>query len=157
MSVDLYVLSDRRLVSLAEWQQAVDGERPELVLPADTSIDELDGFLPVRWNGMSTGFECSHVSARDVIKSSEVIDFGREWAHALAFYTQGFEELLVAYIAAAAYAKATGGVVFDPQQTLVMSPPRAFEMAGQTERDIPKAKEALEAIGRELRRKHSST
>lgn len=51
MSVDLYVLSDRRLVSVAAWQQAIDGERSELVLPADTSIDKLDGFLPVRWNG----------------------------------------------------------------------------------------------------------
>jgi len=143
MSVDLYTLSDRRLASMAVWQQAIDGERPELVLPTDTSINELDGFLPVRWNGTHMGFEGLHIPARQVIESRGDINFGRKWAHALAFYTQGFEELLVAYIAAAAYAKAAGGLVFDPQQSLVMSPVRAFAMASQIERDIPKAKEAL--------------
>lgn len=153
MSVDLYVLSDRRLDSIAEWQQAIDGERPQLVLPTDTTIDELSGFLPVRWSGSPTGFECDHIPAREVLKSRDVVDFGREWACALAFYTHGFEELLAAYIAAAAYAKAAGGVVFDPQQTLVMSPLRAFEMAGELEREIPKAEEAMRAAAGELRLK----
>jgi hypothetical protein len=153
MSVDLYALSDRRLVSVAEWQQAIDGERSALVMPTDTSIDELDGFLPVRWNGMPTGFECLHVPGRAVFESRSTIDFGREWTHALAFYTKEFAELLVAYVAAAAYAKAAGGVVFDPQQSLVMSPRRAFEMAGQIERDIPKAKEAVKVAAHELARK----
>ena len=155
MSVDLYALSDRRLVSVAEWQHAIDGERPGLVLPTDTSIDELGGFLPVRWNGRSTGFECDHIPAYEVLKSRGDIDFGRKWACALAFYTREFEELLVAYIAAAAYAKAAGGVVFDPQQTLVMSPLQAIEMAGQIERDIPKAKQAMQAIVRERERKRT--
>ena len=153
MSVDLYALTDRRLVSIAEWQQAIDRERPGLVLPADTSIDELDGFLPVRWHGTFTGFECLHIPARQVIKSRDAIDFGREWMHALAFYTKEFEELLVAYIAAAAYTQAAGGVVFDPQQSLVMSPPHAFEMAREIEREIPRAKEFLQAAARKLRQK----
>lgn len=153
MSVDLYALSDRRLVSVAEWQHAIDRERPELTLPTDTVIDELDGFLPVRWNDRSTGFECLHIPGREVVASRGGIDFGRKWEHALAFYTQGFEEGLAAYIAAAAYAKAAGGVVFDPQQSLVMSPPQAFEMAGRLEAEIPGAKAFLQATLDSMRRR----
>lgn len=88
-----------------------------------------------------------------MIESRGAIDFGREWAHGLAFYTKEFEELLVGYVAAAAYAKASGGIVFDPQQSLVMSPLRAFEMAGELEREIPKAQEAMQAVLRERVRK----
>jgi hypothetical protein len=155
MSMEIHVLSDRRLASLVEWQRAIDAAGLALTLSTDASIEELRGFLPVRAGDAATGFECFHRDGAEVTKSYGTVDFGREWRHALEFYWQGFDEGLTAYLAAAAYAKATDGVVFDPQDDVVMSPQRAFEVAEQMKADIPRAKAALEAIARELRRKHN--
>jgi hypothetical protein len=157
MSMEIHVLSDRKLASIADWQTAIDAERLGFVLSAETPIDEQHGFLPVHWNGALTGFECDHHEADQVMKLNSAINSGRNWNYGLVFYWQGFDEGLTAYLAAAAYAKATDGVVFDPQDDVVMSPQRAFEVAEQMKADIPRARAALEAMARELRGKHNST
>ncbi len=81
------------------------------------------------------------------------MDLGQSWREAVAFNSQGFEEGLAAYQAAAAYAKATDGIVFDPQESLVMSPPQAFALARQYKADIPKMKELLQATVAKLHRR----
>jgi hypothetical protein len=153
MSMEITVLSDRRLRSLAEWQRAIDAEALGIALPTDTSIDELHGFLPVRWNGVATGFECSHCDPAEIMTLYREIAFGRKWTHALDFIWGGdFDEGLTAYMAAAAYAKAADGVVFDTQDGIVMSPQRALEVAREMKREIPKVKAALEkAYGTKLK------
>jgi hypothetical protein len=65
-------------------------------------------------------------------------DFGRRWTQALAFRFGGdYYALWGAYAAAAAYAKATGGVVFDGESGEVLAPDKAAEVARDLERDLP--------------------
>ena len=150
MSIDAYVFSDEPLSSLLEWQRAIDAERLNIVLPADGLIRELHGFLPVDSNGVATGFECSPCDPAEIMRQYSVVDFGRAWACCLAFYWRGdLEECLTALSAAAAYAKATGGVVFDPQDSLVTSAQQALQLARETNRDKDKWKRVIaEAIAK---------
>lgn len=43
MSMELFVLSDRRLASIAEWQRAINAESFPLRLSPETPFEELDG------------------------------------------------------------------------------------------------------------------
>lgn len=156
MSMEIFALSDRRLASMAEWQSSVDREGIEVVFPAGATIDDLRGFLPVRMNNSASGFECDHCAASEVMKLYGGIDFGREWICALAFNWHGFDEGLTAYVAASAYAKAANGIVFDPQEGIVMSPEQAFGVARQMEADMPKVKEALRVALRDLEAKRNA-
>jgi hypothetical protein len=135
MSMEIYVLSDRRLTSMAEWQAAIDGERRDLRLPDDAVFSGLSGFLPVRMNGLATGFECDHWDVADILDaSSDDVDFGHRWVHALAFrWGASFEANRAAWMAAAAYARATDGVVFDPQLGDLATPERAAEIVRELE------------------------
>jgi hypothetical protein len=143
MSMDLYILSDRRLNSLREWQRVIESERLDLVLP-DGLINELRGFLPIHSNGVATGFECSPRDAHEIMNLYSAVDFGRRWGHCLAFTWRGdLDECLAASSAAAAYAKATGGVVFDPQDSLVFSDQHALQRAREMNRDKDKWKRAV--------------
>ena len=66
------------------------------------------------------------------------IDFGRPWTQTLAFRFGGdFHALWGAYAAAAAYAKATEGVLFDSESGEVLPPDRAIAAAREIERDLP--------------------
>jgi hypothetical protein len=152
MSIEIFALSNRRVASFNRWQEQIDVASLHLVLPTQGSIDKLHGFLPVRLEGNASGFECAHCDPNEVAKLYPNIDFGRNWTRAIAFNSQGLEEDLAAYQAAAAYAKATEGIVFDPQEGLVMSPQQAFAAAGQLKANIPKMKEILQAALAKLKK-----
>ena len=143
MSIEIFVLSNRQIVSLEVWQQAINNEGLQLTLSVDGPVDELHGFLPVELEGLASGFECDHCDVHEIAELYPDVDLGQNWKEALAFNSQGFEEDLAAYQAAAAYAKATDGIVFDPQESLVMSPQQAFAVASQYKADIPRMKELL--------------
>jgi len=66
------------------------------------------------------------------------IDFGRRWTQTLAFRFGGdFHALWGAYAAAAAYAKATEGVVLDGESGEVLAPDNAARAARDIERSLP--------------------
>lgn len=67
MSMDLYVFSDARLASIAEWQEAIDAEKFDLQLSNEIALSQVDGFLPARLHGRQTGFECNHWDAGELI------------------------------------------------------------------------------------------
>ena len=122
MSVELIVLSERRLNSMADWQHAIDAEQLHIALPTGISIDGLDGFLAVRSNGTMTGFECDYCDVQEILSQYPSATFGRSWPDGLIFRWGGdFDACLAAYASAAAYAKASGGVLFDPQEGSLMS------------------------------------
>src|SRR5712691_386475 len=75
MAMELLVLSDRRLGTIAEWQRAIDAEKFTLRLSAETPFEELDGFLPAQFGDNETGFECAHWDARALIAESSQFDF----------------------------------------------------------------------------------
>jgi hypothetical protein len=146
MSMEIYVLSDRRLSSLAEWQRSINTIGFTVSLPIDVAVQELHGFLPVAMGTGRTGFECDHWNASELMDFYKAITFQRRWSYCLAFrWGSDFEEGLAACQAAAAYALAVDGVVFDPQEGLVMSPQQALVAARQFEADIPKMREAVQA------------
>ena len=141
MSIEIFVLSDKRLISIEEWQRAIDAEGFDLRLDASRPFDALSGHLPAQRGEQHAGFECDHWDPKDVMdeESCADIDFGRRWTHALAFRFGGdFHALWGAYAAAAAYARATEGVVFDGESGEVLPPEKAAQEARDIERVLPK-------------------
>jgi len=46
MSIEIFVLSDRRLGTIEEWQKAIDAEGFDLRLDVSRPIEDLSGYLP---------------------------------------------------------------------------------------------------------------
>jgi hypothetical protein len=129
MSMEICVFSDTSLGSIADWQKAVDAEGFALRLSKEGSLAELNGFLPATLHDQRTGVECYQVDPREMTDTYDNIQFGREWKHALVLVWGGdFAEMQVAWMAATAYARATSGIVFDPQASQLLTASQAFEM-----------------------------
>src|SRR5262245_43305334 len=142
MSIELFVLSDKQLTSITEWQRAIDAEGFDLRLDASRPFEALSGHLPAHRGQRHAGFECDHWDPIDVMdeESCDDVDFGRRWTQALAFRFGGdLHALWGAYAAAAAYAKATDGVVFDGESGEVLAPESAVAIAREFEQDLPKS------------------
>jgi hypothetical protein len=149
MSMELLVFSDRRLRSMTEWQRAIDSERLGIVLPADDSIDELRGYLPLHHYGKNTGFECHHYNAAEMMAFLHDVNFGHRWTQCLCFiWASDFDEGLAASMASAAYAKAADGIVYDPQEDVIMSPREALDAARRMEDELPKWKQMAADIAK---------
>ena len=138
MSIEMSVLSDRRLATTADWQQAIDAEGFPLRLDPECKLAETGGFFPAYFGDKLTGFECYHDDANELLDTYSDIDFGHRWAHALGLRIIGdYDELRASFMAATAYARATGGVVWDGESGEVMSPDRAAEVTREIDRNTP--------------------
>jgi len=148
MSMEIYVLSDRRLASVDAWQKAINEGGIPLQLSEETPFQRLHGALPVVFDRRQTAFECDHCNARELMTETPDVDFGRVWTYALAFRWGGDVYAgASSYAAAAAYAAATGGVVFDCQEGKLIS----FQQAVATSRELPQSQSVVdEAIRRVL-------
>jgi hypothetical protein len=138
MSIEIFVFSDRRLASIEEWQQALDKEGFGLRLDTSRPIAALRGHLPAHRGEQEAGFECDHFDAAEMLEHLADVDLGRRWTQCLAFRFGGnFFALWGANAAAAAYARATGGVVFDSEADEVLQPDEAAALAREVERQLP--------------------
>ena len=157
MSMELFVLSDRPLESIAEWQQAITAAGFSLTLPAETPFEALDGFLPVQLGERSTGFECSHWDANEVMAECPEIDFGRRWRHALSFRWGGADpyQSPAVFMAGAAYAGATDGVVLDWEQGELLTPQQAAENARVLEKEAPQTAEMVRLLVQRIEAEHA--
>ncbi len=143
MSMELYVLSNRRLASVAQWQQAINAEGVALSLSVQRSFEQLAGFLPVTFNATDTGFECDHWDIHDLKTITANINFGR-WQYALAFrWGADINAAVAAYRAAAAYARATDGFLFDCEEGKIITPDQSLAIARELERSKPLIEEAV--------------
>jgi hypothetical protein len=133
----LWVFSDRRLGSIAEWQAALDGEGYQLRLGTDKALDHLSGFFPMRLIGEFTGFEFHSGDPAEFARAYPAVDFGRAWKHALAFHCSDAraDERRAAWMAATAYATATDGVIVDGQEFKIHAPSDARVVVRGFERD----------------------
>ncbi|MEH2482999.1 hypothetical protein V1282_006356 [Nitrobacteraceae bacterium AZCC 2146] len=147
MSMEIYLFSDARLPSIEAWQAAIDADGFTLRLSATRPFAELNGALPVQLSDRQTAFECDHFSASDLMAECDDIDFGHPWAYCLAFrWGADFYAAIAAYLAAAAYARVTGGVILDCEEGRLITPELAAEVARDIERDIPAIEEMLRKI-----------
>jgi hypothetical protein len=62
MSMELFVFSDRRLPSMAEWQRAINAEGFPIRLLTETPFEELNGIVLVQFGDKRTSFEVVHWS-----------------------------------------------------------------------------------------------
>jgi hypothetical protein len=148
MAMEMFVFSDRQLNSIAEWQAAIEAEGFPLKLK-DTRFVPHTGFLPAQLNGKPTGFEFYHDPADEFIREAEDLNFDHAWKFMLGFRWRGdFDEFQAAWMAGAAYAVATNGIVLDDESATFLTAMQATEEAREIVRDMPKleaAKRALDA------------
>src|SRR5215210_4243737 len=128
MSVEAYVLSNRRLSSQAEWQRAIDAAGFSVQLISETPLLERRGQLPARWRDREAGFECGQGPAAELMQDYPEVDFGGRWEHLFAFRWSTLPGCAAAYCAGAAYAAAVDGVIFDPQEGTVIMPDEALRI-----------------------------
>jgi hypothetical protein len=151
MSMELWVLSDKKLDSIREWQSAIGAEGYTLALKKDVQFENLKGFLPCQLNGQLTGFECYHDDPAELMRNNSSTDFGRDWKYALGFRWLGSKEneTLAAWMAGTAYARATGGIVANDQDTQLRPPAQSAEVV----RDLEQPSKMYAEAKRELRRR----
>ena len=151
MSMELWVLSDKKLSSVAEWQAAIDAEGYALGLKKDAEFGDLKGFLSCQLEGNLTGFECYHDDAGALMRNNPGTNFGHDWKYALGLRWLGSKqsEILAAWMAGTAYARATGGIVANDQDSQLRTPAQSAEVV----RDIEHPSQAYEDARRELKRR----
>jgi hypothetical protein len=146
MAMQLIVLSDRQIASIAEWQDAISAEGLSLRLPKETPLEAFGGFLAAQLGEKPAGFECGHRDADAVMSECPGIQFGHDWRYAFSFRWPGLNalrETIAVFIASAAYGKATAGIVLDREAATLFSPQRAAEIAREFEADLPLAEEVF--------------
>ncbi len=151
MSMQICVLSELRLDSTSEWQQALDAESFPLQLSSDKPLAQTSGFMPVDLRAKRTGFECHRCEPTDIVDSYPEIDCDRAWNCVTSFVWGGdLNEMQAAWMAAAAYARATKGIVFDEQEGKLLSPEEAIQAAHDLEHTAPKAEAVLRYVMQQL-------
>ncbi len=163
--IEIFVLSDRRLESIAEWQHAISAEGLGLVLSTQTPFDALDGFLPAELCERQTGFECAHRDPQTLIGEHPKSNFAARSSYALVFRYDGRDifQAAAAWMAGAAYAKAADGMLFDdgvgrrpitPESAVEHA--RNLETNAQVIRSMPDVEAALQHVLNEMNTDGSS-
>ena len=118
-------------------------------------LDTVDGLVLARLNGEQAGFECFNDNASETMRFLGNDHFDRRWKYALGFRWRGsnFEELQAAWMAATAYAAATGGIIFDHEQGKVFTPRQAREQVTKFVGNRRRIKAMLEDIKKQFSRK----
>ena len=140
MSMQICVLADSRLASIAEWQKAIDVEGFPLQLSdADSNVN-----LAARLPNEETSIEYGIYDFSELKETCKDISFGRDWRYAIAFtWSTDFSEEIAAWMAATAYARATDGVVFDEQEGRLFTPEESLQMTREIERRRPEMEAML--------------
>jgi hypothetical protein len=126
MPMEICVLSDRALASIADWQAAIDAEGFPLTLSNGVSLQGLSGFLPMQLHGRKAGCECGHIDVDDVVRIYGETTVNRRWARALLLrFGDDLVACLCAYMSGAAYARATEGYVLDCAEGRILTPREA--------------------------------
>ena len=154
MSMELYVLSDLELTSIADWQAAIDAEGYPLKLDDRVQLQSHGGFLPMHLRGELTGFELDHFPADEVLPAMRQdlpdVDLAHDWKFVLGFRWLGSKEseLLAAWMAGTAYAQASGGVILDGEEGKIFVPVEGRKLVYDLEHPSPAALAAMEEIKR---------
>lgn len=155
MSMSLWIFSDREVSSVAEWQAAIAAEGYPLQLSSDMIFEELSGFFPMHLRGELTGFECYREDAADVEQADLGVEIDHNWKFLLVFSWLGSKEneLLAAWMAATAYARATNGIIYDGEEGKLLTPAQAHDYVHKLEHPSPETLAAIKEIKERLARK----
>ncbi len=138
MSMEIHVFSDTRLPSIAAWQQAIDAEGFDLRLDPEVELAAASGFLPAMLRGRQSGFEIFHDDARELMETYADVPCIKSfpaWNHVISFrWGSRAHEGVSVFMAATAYAKATGGVVFEPEEGKGLTLDEGRELVGVFEK-----------------------
>jgi hypothetical protein len=123
-------------------------------LDADVRFEDVRGLFPAMLGDKRTGFECFHDDADKTMRDLGEGNFSHRWHFALGFRWLGssMDELQAAWMAATAYAAATGGVVFDYEEGKILTPQQARETVRSIVRDLPR----MEAIMEEIKKRFTA-
>jgi hypothetical protein len=149
MAMELFVLSDQKLETVAEWQAAIDAEGFPLRFDGNKPIEMLRGFLSAQLRDAKTGFECNLWPADELMRDRPDVNFGRDWKYVLAFrWGSNLSQVPAVWMAATAYAKATDGVVYDEEAGKIRTPAEAGIVVGEIEREMPQVEAMLQELAR---------
>ena len=151
MSIEIFILSDTQLDSIAEWQRAIDAEEFPLRLADDIPLDTRGGSLVAYIDDSETRIEYRVEDFGRLKDLYKAVNFGRDWKCLLAIpWIHGFDGLTAAWMASTAYARATGGMVFDPQEGKVFNSSMALEIVRDIVRTRPEAETAVRNFVQQL-------
>ena len=95
------------------------------------------------WQDREVGCEFGPIDREDVINTYDDVDLGGPWLHAFALYWNTLPGFVGAWVCAAAYAKAVNGIVFDPQESLVLCRDAAVRHAQSAIDTLPQIEMSL--------------
>lgn len=146
MSMELYVFSDKKLSSIAEWNAILSTEGFEVEI-ADDPIESLDGHQPTKLRGRDVWLEFNHWDAKRFLAEETYIQPDRQWTCLLALrWSFDVYAAPAAYMAASAYAKATSGVIYDCEEGRFIS----WKEGGKIARNLDERAPILEAHLRQI-------
>lgn len=138
MSLDGYVFSNKILKVNADLQISLELLGFRLRLIFSDEITTRHGHLPAIFDGREAGFECGPTDLREIVECYNDFDLGGPWTYAYEFHWSTLTGCLGAWMSMAAYADATDGIVFDPQDGVVLTARAAAQAARSIERDLPR-------------------
>lgn len=133
MTMDFYMLCNRPLISVDEWQIAIDELGFGLKLPVTLNVMTAGGALTATWRGEPVVFEFSEFPYAEIEEGHPKLDFGQTWPNAYVMYTgSSFSGCAGAILAGVAIVHRTGGRFFEPQDSLILKPDEAVRYAHRT-------------------------
>jgi hypothetical protein len=145
MSYEAYIFCDRVIRSITDWQRHIDDLGFEVRIDSDRDLLTSKGHLPAIWHDREVGFEFGPIDCEDVFRTYDDLDLGGPWRHSFALYWNTLPGFVGAWVCAAAYGKAVGGVVFDPQESVLLSPDAAVRHAQSAIDSLPSIEALLAA------------
>ena len=138
MSMELYVFSDRQLNSIADWNAALAAQNFPVIIQDDRPLASFNGHQPTQLRGRDVWIEYNHWDAAEFLAEDERVKADKPWKYLLAFrWNFDFYAAPAAYMAAAAYARATEGIVLDDQEAAFISWQRAASIARELDTEKP--------------------
>jgi hypothetical protein len=155
MAMELFVFSDQKLGSIAEWNAALAELGFEVVIEEGGGIAGLNGSWPTKLRGRDVWIEYNHWDAAEFLEDQkEYVKKERDWKYLLAFrWGSDIYAHPSVFMAAAAYAKATDGVVLDEWEPIFRKWEEVAEIARQADLETPKVEAWLREREQERNKK----
>jgi hypothetical protein len=147
MSMQICVLADSRLNSIAVWQKSIDAEGFPLRLSDADPTRNLAARLP----NEETSIEYGIYDFGELKSTYKQVNFDHDWKYVVAFtWSSDFAEEIAAWMAATAYARAVDGVIFDEHEGKFFTPDESAQIVREIERRRPEMEAALRSFVQQL-------